>query len=129
MTDLAIVFSSPSLKQNPAPLRGRTNPKQPHTMQTQTLTQTTIDKLNAIAAQLPDDLVPTCFVGEYSAEDDTPTLHIDIWRRWDLCDLSGDVHLLDIASEGHSDLGPCYSLQLPNPDEWKVGSDGRLYRH
>jgi len=51
---------------------------------------------------------------EFSSEDDTPTLHIDLWRDYDLHDLSHEVNALDIAAEGHWGGGRCYSLQIPD---------------
>lgn len=86
--------------------------------------QTTTEKLKAIADQI-ESHVPCCWVGDFSAEDETPTLHAELWRGHCLSDLFGDVHLLEVASEGDGH----FSLQLPNPDEWRVGSDGKLYRH
>lgn len=87
--------------------------------------QTTTEKLQAIATQIKSQHVPCCWVGDYSAEDKTPTLHVELWRNHCLSDISGDVHLLEIACEGDGH----FSLQFPNPDSWRVGSDGKLYRH
>jgi hypothetical protein len=49
---------------------------------------------------------------EFSAEDSTPTLHIDLWRGLDLSDLPDVVADLEIVAEGHWDGGISYSLQL-----------------
>jgi len=49
---------------------------------------------------------------EFSAEDDTPTLHVDLWRGIDLSDLSPEINELEIVAEGHWDGGRTYSLQL-----------------
>ena len=87
--------------------------------------QTTTEKLQAIATQIESQNVPNCWVGDYSAEDKTPTLHVELWRNHCLSDLIGDIHLLNVICEGDGH----FSLQLPNPDAWRVGSDGRLYRH
>lgn len=70
-------------------------------------------KLNEIASTIPDNLIAHVVVCEYSAEDDTPTLHIDLWRGHDLFELPQAVADLDVASEGFWDGGRCYSLQLP----------------
>jgi hypothetical protein len=51
---------------------------------------------------------------EFSSEDDTPTLHIDLWRDYDLHHLSQEINALEIASEGHWDGGRSCSLQIPD---------------
>lgn len=49
---------------------------------------------------------------EFSAEDDTPTIHLTLWRGYDLSDIP-DVDL-EIVAEGFSDIGRVYSLQTKN---------------
>ena len=49
---------------------------------------------------------------EFSAEDSTPTLHITLWRGYDLGDLPDTG--LEIVAEGFSDIGRTYSLQSKN---------------
>jgi hypothetical protein len=51
---------------------------------------------------------------EYSAEDSTPTLHVDLWRGYDLHHLSQEINALVVASEGFWDGGRSYSLQIPD---------------
>lgn len=70
-------------------------------------------KLNEIFFTIPDNLIAFLAVCEFSAEDDTPTLHIELWRGYDLCDLPQSVADLEVASEGFWDGGRRYSLQLP----------------
>jgi len=50
---------------------------------------------------------------EFSAEDNTPTLHLDLWRGKTLDDVlfQRDLNALDIVAEGHWDGGRSYSLQ------------------
>jgi hypothetical protein len=72
----------------------------------------TIETLREISTLIPESMAPHCAVCEYSAEDDTPTLHIDLWRGLDLSDLPEQVAALTVASEGHWDGGRSYSLQL-----------------
>jgi hypothetical protein len=68
--------------------------------------------LRRIASRISWHKATHVAVCEFSAEDDTPTLHIDLWRGVDLHDLLQEVNALDIASEGFWDGGRCYSLQL-----------------
>lgn len=68
--------------------------------------------LQRIATSLNESIAAHVAVCEYSCEDSTPTLHIDLWRGYDMCDLSQEVNALEIASEGFWDGGRCYSLQL-----------------
>lgn len=48
---------------------------------------------------------------EFSAEDSTPTLHLTLWRGFDLHELPLPNNL-ETVSEGFSDIGRVYSLQL-----------------
>lgn len=68
--------------------------------------------LNDLAAMIPADLASHVAVCEYSAEDNTPTLHVDLWRGHDLSDLPEAVASLVVASDGHWDGGRSYSLQI-----------------
>ena len=68
--------------------------------------------LNEMAALIPADLTAHVAVCEYSSEDNTPTLHIDLWRGHDLSDLPEAVASLAVACEGHWDGGRSYSLQI-----------------
>jgi hypothetical protein len=72
----------------------------------------TTETLREISTFIPESMAPHCAVCEYSAEDNTPTLHIDLWRGLDLCDLPQQVAALTVASEGFWDGGRSYSLQL-----------------
>ena len=58
-----------------------------------------------------DDAVNWVHIGKFSDQDDTPTLHIDLWRGYDLCDLPELVGL-EVVLEGHWECGRSYSLQL-----------------
>jgi len=75
----------------------------------------TIETLHEISTLIPQAMAPHCAVCAYSAEYDTPTLHIDLWRGLDLCDLPEQVAALTVACEGYWDGGRSYSLQLPFP--------------
>lgn len=68
--------------------------------------------LNEMAITIPKELVAYVAVGEFSSEDSTPTLHVDLWRGNDLCDLPEQVACLNVVSEGFWDGGRSYSLQL-----------------
>ena len=68
--------------------------------------------LTDLAALIPAELAAHVAVCEYSAEDNTPTLHVDLWRGHDISDLPQAVADLAVATEGHWDGGRSYSLQL-----------------
>lgn len=68
--------------------------------------------LNDLAALISADLAAHVAVCEYSSEDNTPTLHVDLWRGYDLSDLPEAVASLEVACEGHWDGGRSYSLQI-----------------
>ena len=68
--------------------------------------------LTNLAALVQSSIAAHVAVCEYSAEDSTPTLHIDLWRGYDLSDLPQAVADLVVATEGHWDGGRSYSLQL-----------------
>lgn len=71
-------------------------------------------RLQRIATRISKRKTAQVAACEFSAEDDTPTLHLDLWRGFDLHDLSQEVNALDIASEGNWDGGRCFSLQIPD---------------
>ena len=73
---------------------------------------TATEQLHELASMIPHELAAHVAVCEFSAEDDTPSLHIDLWRGYDLCDLPEAVASLAIATEGYWDGGCSYSLQL-----------------
>lgn len=68
--------------------------------------------LNNIASTIPKELVSHVAVCEFSSEDSTPTLHVDLWRGNDLCDLPEQVAGLNVVAEGFWDGGRSYSLKL-----------------
>ena len=72
--------------------------------------------LNQVAEHLfaNPSLAAHVAICEFSAEDPTPTLHLDLWRNDDLFDIfmSGDLNHLDVVAEGHWDGGRSYSLQF-----------------
>lgn len=57
------------------------------------------------------DMISHAVICEFSAEDSTPTLHIDLWRGFAISDLPECVNELVIVAEGHWDGGRSYSLQ------------------
>jgi hypothetical protein len=75
-------------------------------------TEQKINHLERIASKISNEKAADVYVSEYSAEDDTPTLHINLWRGFDMHDLCSEVNALEIAIEGFWDGGRCYSLQL-----------------
>jgi hypothetical protein len=70
------------------------------------------ETLRELSTLISNDMAAHVAVCEYSAEDNTPTLHIDLWRGFDLCDLPEQVASLELACEGNWDGGRSYSLQL-----------------
>ena len=73
---------------------------------------TATEQLHELASLIPHELAAHVAVCEFSAEDSTPTLHVDLWRGYDITDLPEAVASLNEASEGHWDGGRSYSLQL-----------------
>ena len=67
--------------------------------------------LKQIAANISSGLAQSVHVGPFSAEDDTPTLHVELWRGLRLRDLPYEAASLEVASEGYGQYGCCYSLQ------------------
>ena len=74
--------------------------------------QQKLNRLDRIAAKICKRQAAYVNVTDFSMEDGTPTLHIHLWREFDLHDLSQEVNALEIASEGFWDGGRSYSLQL-----------------
>lgn len=72
------------------------------------------EALRELSPLLTEDQAEHVVVCEFSAEDDTPTLHVYLWRGLDISDLPSQIASLRIASEGHWDGGRTYSLQLDN---------------
>lgn len=58
------------------------------------------------------DQVASATAGAFSAEDDTPTLHLQLWRGVDLCDMPAAYSALQIIAEGHWEGGRTYGLQI-----------------
>lgn len=87
------------------------------------------ETLRNLSTLISNDMAAHVAVCEYSAEDNTPTLHIDLWRGLDLCDLPEQVAALTVVCEGHWDGGRSYSLQLPLPvgSRVLVDEDGVTY--
>ena len=73
---------------------------------------TTTDTLRELSTLISDELAAHVAVCEFSAEDNTPTLHIDLWRGNDLSDLPASVGALTVVCEGGWDGGRSYSLQI-----------------
>jgi hypothetical protein len=73
---------------------------------------TILNTLREISALIPDHMAAHVAVCEFSSEDNTPTLHIDLWRGYDLHELPESVASLTVAIEGNWDGGRSYSLQL-----------------
>ena len=55
------------------------------------------------------EIIEDAAICEFSAEDNTPTMHLTLWRGFDLSDIPDTG--LDIVAEGFSDIGRTYSLQ------------------
>jgi hypothetical protein len=68
--------------------------------------------LKQIAANISTEVAQSVHVGPYSAEDDTPTMHVELWRKLGISDLPYEAASLDVASEGYGEYGRCYSLQI-----------------
>jgi hypothetical protein len=60
----------------------------------------------------PDSqIIENACICEFSSEDSTPTLHLYLWRGYDLNDLPDCSFTLNEVASGHWDGGRCYSLQ------------------
>lgn len=69
-------------------------------------------KLRELAALVPAEMAAHVAVCEFSSDDATPALHIDLWRGFDLVDLPQAVAELAVAVEGNWDGGRSYSLHI-----------------
>jgi hypothetical protein len=65
-----------------------------------------------LSALISNEMAAHVAVCEFSSEDSTPTMHIDLWRGLDISDLPEKVAALATVSEGGWDGGRSYSLQL-----------------
>lgn len=78
--------------------------------------QTTIEErtqmLKELSVLLVDEFVESYHIGSFSEEDDEPTLHLNMWRHYDIGDLNWAFAQLLVAAEGHWEGGRCYSLQF-----------------
>jgi hypothetical protein len=72
------------------------------------------DALHAILQEGTDHqaLAEAC-ICEFSPDDNTPTLHVYLWRGYDLSDLPQSIAGLEVAAEGNWAGGKAYSLQIP----------------
>lgn len=68
--------------------------------------------LRLISAELTEQLVAHAAVFEFNCDDNTPTLHIDLWAGLDISDLPERVAGLKVVAEGNWDGGRSYSLQI-----------------
>lgn len=73
---------------------------------------TNTETLIATAISISTKIAPNTVVCEFSNEDNTPTLHIDLWRGFGLSDLPAKVAELKVVAEGHWDGGRSYSFQI-----------------
>lgn len=73
---------------------------------------TNTETLIAIAISISTKIAPNTAVCEFNKEDNTPTLHVDLWRGFGLSDLPEKVAKLKVVAEGNWDGGRSYSLQL-----------------
>lgn len=69
-------------------------------------------RLNAMANWTRIDQVAKAVACEFSAEDNTPTLHLNLWRGVDLFNMPPAYSSLKVAAEGNWDGGRAYSLQF-----------------
>ena len=69
--------------------------------------------LESLILSDPDgQIVENACICEFSNEDNTPTLHLTLWRGFDLSDIPDTG--LEVVSEGFNDIGRVYSLQPKN---------------
>jgi len=54
-------------------------------------------------------IIENAYICEFSSEDNTPTIHLTLWRGNDLYDLPDTG--LEVVCEGFSNIGRTYSLQ------------------
>lgn len=77
-------------------------------MNTQATLQSILESL--LSFDPNSDIIENACLCGFSSEDDTPTIHLTLWRGYDLSDIP-DTGLEEV-SEGFSDIGRVYSLQL-----------------
>jgi hypothetical protein len=78
----------------------------------QTLQSTLQSILESLLEFDPDSqIIENACICEFSAEDSTPTLHLYLWRGYDLHSLPNCLSTLKEAASGYWDGGRCYSLQ------------------
>jgi hypothetical protein len=71
------------------------------------------EKLEDIVCFDPESkIVAEAVLCEFSSEDNTPTIHISLWKGFDLSDIPCES--LDVVAEGFDHIGRTYSLQLAN---------------
>jgi hypothetical protein len=78
-------------------------------MSTQATLQSILESL--LSFDPNSEILESAILCEFSSEDSTPTLHLTLWRGRDLYELPLPSSL-EMASEGFSDIGRVYSLQL-----------------
>jgi hypothetical protein len=81
-------------------------------MTTTSNTTTALEILRELSALISNQLAAHVEVCEFSSEDSTPTMHINLWRGLDLSDLPENVAALATVCEGGWDGGRSFSLQL-----------------
>ena len=77
-------------------------------MNTQATLQAVLESL--LSFDPDSQILESAVLCEFSSEDNTPTIHLTLWRGYDLSDIP-DTGLKEV-SEGFSDIGRVYSLQL-----------------
>jgi hypothetical protein len=92
-------------------MRALTRPSAATNQQHDNMTTTT-DTLRDLSNLINTTIAAQVVVCEFSSEDATPTLHIDLWRGYDTCDLPGAVTSLELVAEGHWDGGRSLSYQM-----------------
>jgi len=70
------------------------------------------ETLIELSCTISKDIAAHVAVCEFSSEDATDTLHIDLWRGYDLFNLPECISSLELVSEGFWDGGRSFSLQL-----------------
>ena len=61
---------------------------------------------------LAESKIENACICEFSSEDITPTIHVTLWRGYDLSDILDTG--LEVVCEGFNDIGRTYSLQAKN---------------
>lgn len=79
-------------------------------MKNQSYIQTT--ELRKLASEIDSNLIDNAIVCEFTSYDDTPTLHVYLWRAFGLSDLPERIRNLKLAAEGIWDGGTVFSFQI-----------------